>query len=434
MAETQKRLMIAAPQSGSGKTTVTLGLLGALVARGIAVRAAKAGPDYIDPGWHGLACGKSSVNLDPWAMTRDRLEALALGRGGTHLLVEAMMGLFDGASDGRGSAADLAAALGSPVVLVIDAAKQSHSVAALAQGFAHHRPDIRMAGVILNRVGGARHEAMLRDAMRKAGIEILGVLPRDPALALPERHLGLVQAGESGAANDFLASAAKFVEAYCDIVAILPAFAPAPMSPANAPPPSMRPLGQRMAIARDAAFSFLYAHQLADWRKAGAAISFFSPLADEGPAADADAVFLPGGYPELHAGRIAAAGGFRSAMAAAAARGAFIYGECGGYMTLGEGLEDAAGVRHRMLGLLALETSFARRALHLGYRRVAALGEFTPGRRFTGHEFHYSLALREEGERLFTATDATGLDLGPQGLRAGRVAGSYLHLIDAVEP
>ncbi len=186
-----------------------------------------------------------------------------------------------------------------------------------------------------------------------------------------------------------------------------------------------------MAIARDAAFSFAYPHQLEDWRAQGAELSFFSPLADENPPEDADAIYLPGGYPELHAGRLAAGARFHDGLRLAAARGTFVYGECGGYMVLGEGLEDASGARHAMAGLLKLETSFARRKLHLGYRRAVAGQGFPFGQKMAAHEFHYSSVLREEGDPLFLATDALGADLGPQGLRSGNVMGSYLHVIDA---
>jgi len=423
-------LMIAAPNSGSGKTVATLALLAALRARGIDIRAAKAGPDYIDPAFHEAACGQASVNLDPWAMNADRLRQLAARQGGTHLLVEAMMGLFDGAADGRGSADDLAVMLKLPVVLVIDAAKQSHSVAALARGFRDHREDVNIAGVILNRVAGARHETMLREALAAINLLVLGAIPRSDDLQLPERHLGLVQARENDALAEFITRAAKCVGVAIDIDALLAIFAPLPVAENHAQR-WLPPLGQRIAIARDDAFSFVYPHWLTDWRNAGTELSFFSPLADEAPASDADAIFLPGGYPELHGERLASANAFRKAMQSAAAYGVRIYGECGGYMVLGRGIEDADGHRHAMLGLLDLETSFARRKLHLGYRRVTAIGEFPLGARFTAHEFHYSTVLREDGEALFMARGSDGADLGGLGIRCGSVCGSYLHLIDA---
>jgi cobyrinic acid a,c-diamide synthase len=422
-------LLLAAPASGSGKTVLALALLRALKDRGIEIRAAKAGPDFIDPGFHAAACGATSVNLDPWAMKPERLRGLAVRQGASHLLVEAMMGLYDGAADGTGSAADLATTLGIPVVLVVDAAKQSHSVAALVRGFRDHRPGLRLAGVILNKTGGARHEAMLKTALLQIGVPVLGCVPRLPQLALPERHLGLVLASEHESMDEFVKDAADSVASCVDFDGLIQAFEPLiqdELAMRRLPPP-----GQRVAIARDAAFSFSYPHQLEDWRDEGAEISCFSPLADEAPSDVADAVCLPGGYPELHAGRIAAAARFRDGLRKAAARGAFVYGECGGYMALGDGLVDADGKRHEMAGLLRLETSFARRRLHLGYRRAVAGQGFPLGQDLAAHEFHYSSVLREEGEPLFAARDALGAELGPQGLRSGNVMGSYLHVIDA---
>lgn len=426
-------LLIAAPASGSGKTTVTLGLARALADAGLRLVSGKAGPDYIDPAFHAAASGKPCFNYDPWAMRPDLVRANAAHQagGGDFLLVEAMMGLFDGAADGTGAPADLAATLDLPVVLVIDCSRMSQSVAALARGYRDHRGDVHVAGVILNKVGSARHEAMLRAALETAGIAIFGVLRSDPALALPERHLGLVQAGEHEALEAFITHAAGVVARDCD----LDRLAALAAGHAASPPPSavlhLPPLGQRIAIAEDRAFAFTYQHLLLGWRMAGASLSFFSPLADEAPAADADAVYLPGGYPELHAGTLAVAGRFRQGMLEAARRGARIYGECGGYMTLGEGLVDAAGVRHAMLGLLPLVTSFAERRRHLGYRRVTPLAGSGFAAPMTAHEFHYSTLVHEgEAERLFAVTDAVGEDLGMAGLRRDAVSGSYMHLID----
>ena len=421
--------MIAAPASGSGKTVLTLALLRALKNRGLDIAGAKAGPDYIDPAFHAVAAGRPSVNLDPWAMTDARLASLAWAQGSEYLLTEAMMGLFDGAADGSGSAADLAVSLAMPVLLVVDAAKQSHSIAALVEGFARHRSDVPVAGVLLNKVGSDRHEALLRDALKPLGLPVVGAVKRNDALSLPERHLGLVQAGERENLEGFIAEAAQTVAQACDMDLLQSLFQPC----ANVDTAAGRlpPLGQKIAVARDEAFAFSYPHMLADWQKQGAEISLFSPLADEAPAQDADAVFLPGGYPELHAGKLAAAGQFRTGMAAAVTRGALIYGECGGYMVLGESLIDAEGKAHAMLNLLPLVTSFERRKLHLGYRRIAAMDGFVLGTALRGHEFHYTSAMREEGEPLFSARDALGQDLGSCGLCKANVMGSYLHVIDA---
>lgn len=426
-------LLIAAPASGSGKTTVTLGLARAFADAGLGLVSGKAGPDYIDPAFHAAASRKPCLNYDPWAMRPDLIRANAAVQAGEgdFLLVEAMMGLFDGAVDGTGAPADLAATLGLPVVLVVDCSRLSQSVAAMVKGYRDYRNDIHVAGVILNKVGSARHEGMLRGALDASGIEVFGVLERDPALALPERHLGLVQAGEHGALESFIAHAAAVVRRFCDLDR-LAAVASTRSAQSTAPPVSrLPPLGARIAVARDQAFAFAYEHLLMGWHDAGANLSFFSPLADEAPDAEADAVFLPGGYPELHAAILANAERFRQGMQDAARRGARIYGECGGYMVLGEALVSADGTSHGMLGLLPLVTSFAERRRHLGYRRVTPLAGSGFAGPMTAHEFHYSTVVHEgEADRLFAVTDAAGDDLGHAGLRRANVCGSYMHLID----
>ncbi len=419
---TGRGLIIAAPASGSGKTTLTLGLLRALARRGEPVRGAKSGPDYIDPRFHAAACGVECLNLDAWAMSAAEIRARAAGPG--LLLIEGAMGLFDGAPpDGRGASADLARILGLPVVLAVDAARMAQSVAPLVAGFARFDAAVEIAGVLLNRVGSPRHEEMLRRALAPLGLPVLGALPREPRLAHPSRHLGLVQAGERADLEAFLDSAAEVVAAAVDLKALTALARPLP-APGDwrAPPPP----AQRIAVARDAAFGFAYPHWIADWRAGGAEIAFFSPLADE-PVPRADLVFLPGGYPELHAGRIATAQRFLSSLRVAA-QTSQIYGECGGYMVLGEGLIDAEGSRHAMAGLLPLVTSFAERRLTLGYRRLSARSGPFPGRH-PAHEFHYATTLKAEGAPLFTAEDAEGNALGPMGLVAGRVAGSFAHLV-----
>jgi len=426
-------LLIAAPASGSGKTTFTLGLLRALRQRGIAVASGKAGPDYIDPAFHAAAAGSPCLNFDPWAMRAELISAnSALHRaGGRMLVIEGMMGLFDGAADGSGTPADLAALLDLPVVLVIDVSRMSHSVAAVVSGFANFRADIRIAGVVLNRVASERHEAMLRRALDAVRMPVLAVISNDKSLALPERHLGLVQAGEHAALEHFIEAAAGIVSKACNFELLLRAAQQNVVRPSAANIARLMPLGQRIAVARDIAFAFCYEHMLLGWRRRGAAISFFSPLADEGPAADADAVYLPGGYPELHAGKLASAHNFLAGVRDAAARGARIYGECGGYMVLGDGLVDATGSRHEMLGLLPVVTSYEKRQRHLGYRRLTPLAGSFFEKPMTAHEFHYSTIVSEgEADRLFAVKDALGADLGAAGLQRGNIAGSYMHLID----
>ena len=417
-------LIIAAPSSGAGKTTVTLGLLRALARRGVAVRGAKSGPDYIDPRFHEAACGTPCFNLDAWAMSEDRIRVLASGDG--LLVVEGAMGLFDGAPpDGRGSTADLARILGFPVILVVDAARMSQSVGPLVSGFARHDARVNVAGVILNRVGSERHEAMLARAVGDVGLSVLGALRSDASIAHPSRHLGLVQAEERPDLDGFLDQAANRIEASIDIDALL-ALAQTSDLPQMTRRPT-RPPAQRIAVARDAAFAFAYPHLLADWHASGAEVTMFSPLADQA-VPEADLVFLPGGYPELHAGRLASASIFMESLRDASDY-ADIYGECGGYMVLGDSLVDADGKSHRMAGLLPLETSFADRRRHLGYRRVTARRGPFPGA-WTAHEFHYATTVRADGEPLFEAEDAEGSALRPMGLVRGSVSGSFAHLID----
>ncbi len=419
-------LIIAAPASGSGKTTITLGLLRALQIRGVAVRGAKSGPDYIDPAFHAAATGRPCINLDAWAMSPDRIMALAAGP--ELLIIEGAMGLFDGAPPiGKGCTADLARLLGLPVVLVIDAARMAQSVAAVASGFAGHDKTIRVKAVILNNLGSARHEAMLRNALAPTGLAILGAVHRQPDLSHPSRHLGLVQAAERTDLAEFLTRAASLAESAIDIDGLHT------LAQTAAPrlPVATRPWApaQRIAVARDLAFGFTYPHLLADWKNAGAEICFFSPLANE-PVPDADLVYLPGGYPELHAGQIAAAGTFMQSLGNAA-QYSDIYGECGGYMVLGKALTDASGRSHQMAGLLDLETSFENRKLHLGYRSLQAITGRFQGR-WQGHEFHYASTQHTKGTSLFAAQDSEGQDLPPMGLVTGRVSGSFAHLIDSV--
>lgn len=430
-------LIIAAPASGSGKTVVTLGLLRCLRDSGVAVAGVKVGPDYIDPAFHAAAGGGTCRTIDRWAMRPATVAGIGgeLARNAELAVCEGVMGLFDGAASGEGSTADVAALTGWPVVLVIDARGQGASAAATLRGFAGHRDDVTVAGVVFNRVGSPSHESILRAACAEhlPAIPVLGCLHRDSGLSLPERHLGLVPAGEHPDLESFIAAAAERVAAQVDVAALRRLARPWPVDGTDAQP-VLPPPGQRVAVARDAAFGFAYAGVLDGWRRAGAEVAPFSPLADEAPDPAADAVYLPGGYPELHAGRLAAAARFVDGLRRAADRGAVVFGECGGYMAMGAGLTDAEGRHHAMAGLLAVETSFADRALHLGYRRVS-LRESGPlgaaGTRFRGHEFHYATVVSEGGgEPLFAVRDSQGADLGASGRRRGVIMGSFVHLID----
>ena len=427
-------LMISAPASGTGKTMLMLGLLMALRRQGLTVQPFKSGPDYIDPGFHHAASGRASFNLDAWAMEPGRLIAHATGQPPADLiLAEGSMGLFDGVATvgetGIGSSAEIAQMMGWPVVLIVDVGGQAQSAAATARGFATLRPDLPFAGVVLNRVASPRHDRLIREGMTQAGIRVLGSLPRQGTITLPERHLGLIQAEETAGLQAILNHAGDFIAAHCDLEAIIAAAAHHALPEAPSPRP-LTPPGGRIALARDAAFSFVYPHVLEAWRRAGATILPFSPLADEGPDDSADCCWLPGGYPELHAPRLAAYNRFRAAMHRFAATRP-VHGECGGYMALGAGLVDGDGVRHQMLGLLGLETSYAKRRMHLGYRRAEPLNAL-PGLgrvALRGHEFHYASILAQPDAPLARVTDATGAEVPETGSHRGSVTGTFFHLI-----
>jgi len=428
-------LMIAAPSSGSGKTVITAGLLRAFCRRGLAVRAAKSGPDYIDAAFHAAASGAEVVNLDSWAMRPPLLAAILAeaGRGADLVLVEAAMGLFDGLpgpEGGRGAAADLAARFRLPVILILDATGQTQSAAAVARGFAAHEPAVRIAGVILNRVASERHRAYVADAVAAVGMPVLGAIGRSETMALPSRHLGLVQAAEQDNLDPRLDAIADAVAAAVDLDALLASTAE--IDVVTAETPVLPPPGERIAVARDAAFGFIYPHVVAGWRQMGATIVPFSPLADESPPEDCDACWLPGGYPELHAGRLAAAGRFLSGLRRFAATRP-VHGECGGYMILGEWLEDADGRRHAMAGLLGHATSFARRGLTLGYREAHILDgsrSLPAGATIRGHAFHYATLVEPGADTpLAVISDGMGRDLGTAGGRRGLVSGTFFHAV-----
>lgn len=431
-------LLIAAPASGTGKTTVMLGLLAALRKRGLTVQPFKNGPDYIDPAFHRAASGRESFNLDTWAMPGAMLDGMLSVAGGADLvLAEGSMGLFDGVAaagaTGNGASADLAARMGWPVVLVIDASGQAQTAAAVAQGLARFRPGVTVAGVILNRIASPRHEALIRHGMEEAGLPVLGVLPKRAAITMPERHLGLVQAEEQPALQALIAEGAQLMREGVDLDALV---ATARTTAGPAIPAKISPPGQRIALARDAAFSFVYPHLLHGWRAAGAEVLPFSPLADQAPDPSADICWLPGGYPELHGATLASADRFRTGLRAFAETKP-VHGECGGYMAMGEAIIDKDGTRHRMAGLLGLITSFEKRKMHLGYR-LAELFQPIPGQpvgtRLRGHEFHYSTILDQPDAPLAHVTDAPGATVPETGSTrlqpgGGLSTGTFFHLI-----
>jgi cobyrinic acid a,c-diamide synthase len=431
-------LLVAAPRSGSGKTTIVLGLQRALARRGLRVRGVKCGPDYIDPAFHAAATGAPSFNLDSFAMSRPLLGSIAAQAAGNADLViaEGSMGLFDGIRQeiGRtGASADIAALFGWPVILVLDVSGHAQSAAAVALGCARFDPRIDVAGVVLNKVASERHRRLVEDGMARIGLPVLGALMRNTELTLPERHLGLVQAGETEELDVRLEGLADAMEGAIDLDRLVALARPTQVTTGDGAAP-LPPPGQRIALASDRAFSFVYPHVLAGWREAGAEIVTFSPLADEPPPNHCDVCWLPGGYPELHAGRIAGARHFLEGLRSFA-ESRPVHGECGGYMVLGQSLEDGNGHVHPMADLLPVETSYAKRKMHLGYR-VAHLvhdGVMGPaGQRLVGHEFHYASVTQSdpsEETAFATVQDAEGNDLGTAGHRRGLVTGSFFHAI-----
>lgn len=434
---TARGILIAAPRSGSGKTTITLGLQRALVRRGLRARGLKCGPDYIDPAFHAAATGAPSANLDSYAMPDALLGQIAnaAAKDADIVVAEGSMGLFDGVPGPEGhtgASADIAALLGWPVVLVVDVSGQAQSAGAVALGCMAYDERICVAGVILNKVASERHRRLAAAGMEKIGLPVFGALPREASLILPERHLGLVQAGETQDLHQRLDALAEAVAAAVDLDAVIAAAGATalPVSGRTAMP--LPAPGKRLAIARDAAFSFVYPHVEAGWRAQGAELLPFSPLADEPPPESCDACWLPGGYPELHAGRLAAASHFLDGLRDFA-RTRPVHGECGGYMVLGKSLTDADGASHTMAGLLSVETSFAKRKMNLGYRNAVLAADGPLGRagtRLGGHEFHYATVIAQGDDPAFAmVTDPHGSAPASAGSRRGLVSGSFFHAI-----
>jgi cobyrinic acid a,c-diamide synthase len=427
-----RAVVIAAPASGSGKTTVATGLMAALTRRGTAVAPFKIGPDYIDPGYHTLAAGRPGRNLDPVLVGEQRIGPLVRhgARGAEIAVIEGVMGLFDGrVSDGYGSTAQVAAMVGAPVVLVVDCKGQSRSVAALLHGFRSFDPTVRIAGVVLNRVGSERHAEVLRAACAEVGLPVLGVLPRRTELAVPSRHLGLVTAAEHGvAATAAVDAMAELVAGHVDLDAVLAVAEPLPggdvWSPGTAEPQRRRPV---VAMAGGAAFSFGYAEHVELLEAAGADVVLVDPLREEKLPEGTSALVLPGGFPEEHVVALGGNAPLRSAIRELAATGAPIHAECGGLLYL---CRDLDGVE--MCGVLPASAAMTGR-LTLGYREAVALTGsplFAAGERVSGHEFHHCAVTPRAGER--PAWGWRGAE--PEGFVHGGVHGSFLHTHPAGNP
>lgn len=434
--------VVAAPASGAGKTTVTLGLMGALARRGLAVAPFKAGPDYIDPGLHRQVTGRPSHNLDTWMMGEQRVQSAfeAGTRDADVAVVEGVMGLFDGGrgDDFAGSTAHLAATLHLPVVLVVDCAGMADSVAAVVHGFASLDPSVSVCGVILNRVASKRHLEFLADALsRRTRVPVLGYLMREASLALPSRHLGLVTAQELGDAPA-LSRIVDQVAAGVDLDALLARAGTVHTAPAGAPAqaaPSESVV--RLGVASDAAFCFVYPENLTALEAAGAEIVPFSPLADDALPENLSGLYLPGGYPEVHAEALSANVGMRQAIRDAAATNLPVFAECGGLIYLSEGVTDQAGTFHPFCGVLPARCHMEDKRVALGYREVTLSGDGLLGKKGTvlrGHEFRYSrvdeASLDQAGvARTLTLARRGGENPRAEGFATGRTVATYAHLV-----
>lgn len=425
-------LMIAGTHSGCGKTTVTLGITAALVARGISVQSFKTGPDFIDAGIHRLASGRTAINLDLW-MCGDEGVTSSFCRYapmGDIAVVEGVMGMFDGA---QGTAA-VAATIGIPIVLVVDAYGMAESAGALVQGFAAWATNsgVSLLGVIFNRVGSERHYQRLVSAV--SGVEVLGYLPRNRDAEIPARHLGLATADEVPMTRVQVEALAGLVEQHVAVDRLI-ALSEMRSEPCD------RILGRggripvtvRIAIARDVAFSFYYEENLDQLREAGAEIVMFSPLWDTALPDDVHALYIGGGYPELQAERLSANEAMKASIQAFIASGRPVYAECGGLMYLSQGIHDLEGRFFPMIGALPFETNMKSRRAGLGYREITFRENCILGRagsRLRGHEFHYSeiAACANPVGTVYAVADAQDAECAPEGYSVGAVLASYIHV------
>ncbi len=452
-----KGFLISAPQSGSGKTTVSLAIMAALVRSGMTVAPFKCGPDFIDPGYHRAVSGRPSINLDDWmcgeAFVRQTFQSNMAGLSGrTIAVIEGVMGLFDGigASSREGSSARIAVITGAPVVLVVNARGMAASAAALVTGFARFDLQVRLAGIIFNNVGSDHHAALLKEALAAhcPDVSCFGCIPRDESLTIPSRHLGLVTAEDNPLSDEFIGCLADMAERCLDLDRLsqlqIPPSPPFIKGGDKIAPPFAKgyPLGHkgtggirsvRIAVARDAAFCFMYEDNLRLLREAGAELVFFSPLSDTLLPADIHGIYLPGGYPELFAGRLDSNGSMKESIRTAVAADLPVYAECGGFIYLTEGI-DASDDQSQadFVGVFPVRCRMLPRRKTLGYRQAELTDNVIIGEQGAvarGHEFHYSEIgqMPEEVGRCYKVS-RLGAELGLEGYRVRNCMASYLHL------
>jgi len=430
------RLVIAGTHSGVGKTSLVVAILGALRGRGLPVQGFKVGPDFIDPMYHREVTGAPSYNLDGWLMGREGVRRAFTRVAPTDevSIIEGVMGLFDGRATGpEGSSAEVAAIVQAPILLVVDVGGMSRSAAAIVQGYAHFDPTVRVAGVVLNRVGGERHYHLVKTAIEEqAGVPVWGYLPWDDGLVLPERHLGLVPVGEDAAFQQVCRALAATAERTIDLPAIVAAAQAAPALEIDQDADmSVLEVRARVGVARDAAFNFYYEANLRWLRRWGAELVECSPLDDPGLPADVDGLYFGGGFPEVFAKGLAGNRSFIAALRHAHQAGIPIYAECGGLMYMVEAIQDSAGVRHPMVGLLPGICRLTDRLQNFGYKAVQSLRDSvlgTQGLRTRGHEFHYSVWDGRPPDTSLYRTRSSHGDEQEEGYSLANLTASYVHL------
>ena len=430
------RVVIAAPMSGSGKTTVVTGLLAAMRARGVKAQSYKIGPDYIDPGYHALASGRPAHNLDTWLVPKERLADIFIGTmaDAEVAVIEGVMGLYDGGKNGVSSTAEIAKLLKAPVVLVVNAKSMGESAAALVMGFKQYDPEVDLAGVILNRLGSDTHRMMIEEALGKMGVPVFGAIKRNDEMTMPERHLGLVPVEENARERETVEAIGRVVGASVDIGRMVALAKSAPALAERSGLSASAPPKVRVAVARDEAFSFYYPESLSVLRQKGADIVFFSPLHDAA-LPQADGLILGGGFPEMFAKELYENESMRASIKDAAEKGMPIYAECGGFMYLMRSVTDFAGHSFPMLGVIPGEVAMNRKLQTVGYVSAEMMRDTVLGPKGTvlhGHEFHFSSECEPEAgadyPRAFTFRKTRNPAPYPAGYAKGNILGSYLHL------
>lgn len=430
------RVVIAAPMSGSGKTTVVTGILAAMRVHGVKAQSYKIGPDYIDPGYHALASGRPAHNLDTWLVSKERLADIFISTmaNADVAVIEGVMGLYDGGKNGVSSTAEIAKLLKAPVLLVVNAKSMGESAAALVMGFKQYDPEVNLAGVILNRLGSDTHRMMIEEALKKMDVPVFGAIKRNDAMTMPERHLGLVPVEENARERETVEEIGRVVGASVDIDRIVDLAKSAASIEEGRGFSSLVQKKARIAVARDEAFSFYYPESLAVLRQKGADIVFFSPLRDK-ELPEADGLILGGGFPEMFAKELYENESMRASIKTAAEKGMPIYAECGGFMYLMRRVTNFDGDSFPMLGVIPGEVVMNKKLQTVGYvsaemERDTVLGP--KGTVLRGHEFHFSSECEPEASadypRAFTFRKTRNPEPYPAGYAKGNILGSYLHL------